>query len=292
MCSVGCCARRNVLILFLLLWSAVLLKYSVIASQSVTLGWDPSSDPNVAGYNIYYGTVSHQYTNEISAGTATSVTIGGLIEGVTYYFAATTYLTSDQESGFSDEVTYLVPAAPVNLPITNYCVVGQNVILQALAGGTYPFNYEWQLDSLDIPSVTSGILTLTNIAMNQAGAYSVIVSDDAGVITNLTIYLAVYPTAAATLTPAIFGGGPFSFNVSGVPGFGYIVQASTNLVDWESVQTNLAPFAFTDPDASFYSQRFYRTFYSDSLTTRITLGAATSARPDRFRHDYPNNDQF
>ena len=27
-------------------------------AASVTLTWDPSSDPNVAGYKIYYGTAS------------------------------------------------------------------------------------------------------------------------------------------------------------------------------------------------------------------------------------------
>jgi hypothetical protein len=269
--------KPNALNLFLLFWSAVLLKYSVIASQSVTLGWDPSSDPNVAGYNIYYGTASHQYTTEISAGTGTSVIINGLIEGVTYYFAATTYVTSDRESSFSDEVTYTVPTVTENLPITNNCVVGQNVVLKALAGETWPLNFEWQFGSTDIPSATNCILTLDNIATNQAGTYFVTVSDDAGVITNVTIYLAVYPTAAATLTPETIAGGTFAFKVSGVPGFGYVVQASTNLVDWESVQTNLAPFDFTDSDASLYSRRFYRTFSANDVTARFSLGATTSA---------------
>ena len=56
---------------------------SVVAEQSVTLGWDPSSDPNAAGYNIYYGTESHKYTEKVSAGSGTTVTISGLIEGMT-----------------------------------------------------------------------------------------------------------------------------------------------------------------------------------------------------------------
>jgi hypothetical protein len=284
-CPVGCCAKRNVLILSLPLCSAVLLNYSVIASQSVTLGWDPSSDPNVAGYNVYYGAVSHQYTNETSAGIGTSVVISGLIEGVTYYFAATSYDVFDQESSFSGE-------APYTVPIVMNCVVGQDVSLKVLAGRTPPLTFEWQFNSKDIPSSKSGILTLDNIGTNQAGAYSLAVSDAAGTITNRTIYLAVYPTAAATLTPATIAGGPFTFNISGVPGFEYIVQGSTNLVDWESVQTNLAPFAFTDPDVNLYSQRFYRTLCANGSNISFPVGARILPRVSPIKFGQPGVEQF
>jgi len=80
------------------------------ASQSVVLGWQPSSDPDVAGYRIYYGTSSHNYSETVSVGKLTSVTINGLAEGVTYYFAATTFNDQNQESGFSNEASYQVPA--------------------------------------------------------------------------------------------------------------------------------------------------------------------------------------
>ena len=73
------------------------------------LAWNASTDPNVAGYNIYYGGASGVYTNEISAGNATNVTISGLVPGTTYYFAATTYDAVGMESPFSSEVSYLVP---------------------------------------------------------------------------------------------------------------------------------------------------------------------------------------
>jgi hypothetical protein len=211
---------------------------------------------------------------------------------VTYYFAATTYNASGQESSFSDEVPYTVPITTANPPVTNNVVIGQNIILKVLAAGTGQLNYEWQFNSTDISSATNGILTLNNITMDQAGTYSVTVSDDTGMTVNVTIYLAVYPTAAATLAPAMFTGGQFSLNISGVPGFGYVVQASTNLMDWESVQTNLAPFVFTDPDASQYSRRFYRTLAAKGINTRFTLDATTSAPVNHFRFVHPDVGQF
>jgi hypothetical protein len=83
------------------------------ASQSISLAWSPSTDTNVVGYNIYYGGASGIYTNEISAGNVTNITISGLVAGATYYFAATAYDSLGNESAFSPEISYLVPA---NLP--------------------------------------------------------------------------------------------------------------------------------------------------------------------------------
>ena len=40
----------------------------------------------------------------------------------------------------------------------------------------------------------------------------------------------------------------------------YAVQASTNLVNWVSVQTNTAPFTFVDTNIAAYSKRFYRAY--------------------------------
>lgn len=84
----------------------------VQAQANVTLAWSSSSDPVVAGYNIYYGGASGVYTNKISVGTATNLTISNLIEGAEYYFVATTYSAAGAESSFSSEVSYIVPILP------------------------------------------------------------------------------------------------------------------------------------------------------------------------------------
>ena len=66
---------------------------------------------------------------------------------------------------------------------------------------------------------------------------------------------------AALLAAVASPRGQFSFRVTGVPGGQYVVQATSDLIHWTSVQTNTAPFTFQDPTASGSSQRFYRTYY-------------------------------
>jgi hypothetical protein len=89
---------------------------SVQAQANVTLAWNPIADPLVAGFNVYYGGASGVYTNEINAGTNTSVTISNMTIGATYYFASTTYSAAGAESALSPEVSYTVPPPPAVSP--------------------------------------------------------------------------------------------------------------------------------------------------------------------------------
>ena len=84
------------------------LSATVPPGQSVTLAWNPSTDPTVVGYKLYYGGASGNYTNTLSAGNATNITVSGLVEGDTYYFAAVTYDSAGVQSPFSSEVAYTV----------------------------------------------------------------------------------------------------------------------------------------------------------------------------------------
>jgi hypothetical protein len=74
--------------------------------------------------------------------------------------------------------------------------------------------------------------------------------------------LTVYATAAATLASTAHADGQYALIVAGVPGYKYVVQASTNMVNWVPVQTNTAPLTFVDTDASQFGQRFYRSVYA------------------------------
>lgn len=74
-------------------------------TASATLAWQPSSDPAVVGYKVYYGVASHDYTKTVNVGPATTATISNLVKGTTYYFAVTAYNSANVESSFSNEAS-------------------------------------------------------------------------------------------------------------------------------------------------------------------------------------------
>lgn len=75
--------------------------------RNVVLEWNPSVSADVAGYYVYYGTASSNYSCKLDAGNASSITISNLACGITYYFAATAYDANGNESAFSSEITFV-----------------------------------------------------------------------------------------------------------------------------------------------------------------------------------------
>ena len=105
---------KGPILLFLLLFLSVpvLLSTSINAhAAQVTLIWDASTSSNVAGYKLYYGTVSGSYPYYVNVGTTTSYVLSGLSTGATYYFQATASTKAGSQSGYSNEVSYTVPSA-------------------------------------------------------------------------------------------------------------------------------------------------------------------------------------
>jgi hypothetical protein len=85
--------------------------FNVIEPAQVTLTWDPNSEPDLAGYKLYYGDSSGNYTNVIDVGNEIVCTVNDLLPGETYYFTATAYNTQGFESDYSNEVVYTVPSS-------------------------------------------------------------------------------------------------------------------------------------------------------------------------------------
>ena len=89
---------------------AILAIAGIAQAATVQVTWNPNTEPDLAGYKIYYGTASGVYGDPIDVGNVT----GHVMEitpqhGATYYFALTAYDTSGNESGYSDEATCFIP---------------------------------------------------------------------------------------------------------------------------------------------------------------------------------------
>ena len=179
-----------------------------LAASSVTLAWDASTDSSVVSYNVYYGTASGSYSASISAGSATTATVSNLLDGTTYYFAATAVNSSGVESPDSNEISYTTPGSGVNQPPTldaignlaiNEDAAQQNVALTGITSGATN-----EVQTLTVsasssnpnlipnPAVsytspnTSGGLTFTPVANAYGTAIITVTVNDGQAANNLT----------------------------------------------------------------------------------------------------------
>jgi hypothetical protein len=81
-------------------------------AADVSLAWDRHRDPNVAGYQVYYGLSSRNYSAVVDVGNKTAHVVTGLQNDRRYYFAVTAYDAKRMESGFSREVVWGIDAVP------------------------------------------------------------------------------------------------------------------------------------------------------------------------------------
>ena len=103
--------RLMPLILMLLSWCTPAL------ALDITLQWNANTETDLDGYKVYYktetsgptynGTGAVEGNSPIDVGNVTQITLHGLDEDVTYFFAVTAYNTAQLESGFSNEVDAL-----------------------------------------------------------------------------------------------------------------------------------------------------------------------------------------
>ena len=91
------------------------------------------------------------------------------------------------------------------------------------------------------------------------GRYTVIVSNAYGVVTSAVARLTV--VQPAQLTAVGSAGGPFQMELTVQPGVQYSIEGSTNLLNWELLETFIAtnsPVLWSDTDATNFMLRFYR----------------------------------
>ncbi len=160
--------------------------------------------------------------------------------------------------------------APLLAPISSRTITaGSTLTLTATAADT---DQPPQLLTFSLPVApagasvdpATGILTwrpgITQAGMNP---FTLVVTDSGSpnLSATQTFNVTVNLPAPPTIQPASFTNGQFSFNITGASGPDYLVQASTNLINWITIATNNAPtppFLWSDPDTNLFTRRFYR----------------------------------
>lgn len=93
------------------LFLALALSGRIASAADLTVAWDASPDPTIAGYMIFYGTQSGLYSSSVDAGLHSSQPLTGLADGTTYYFIVRAYTTTGAMSAPSAEVAILTGAS-------------------------------------------------------------------------------------------------------------------------------------------------------------------------------------
>lgn len=107
----------------------------------------------------------------------------------------------------------------VNVQPTNRVVfVGENPSFVVGATGSLPLAYQWRLAGTNLPGATQSALTVNGAQPKDAGAYSVVVSNVAGIASSSTATL----TVLSSMTGVLAG-----WNVSALSGFGPSPFAAT-----------------------------------------------------------------
>ena len=115
--------------------------------------------------------------------------------------------------------------------------------------------------NLEVPGPT---LVLNDVGFGNAGAYDVVVSNPYGSVTSSVVHLTITLPPVVLSAPRLAGGRTnFTFLLSGLAGSNYVLQVSTNLLNWSSVSTSTIPVSgsITLSNAiSGYNRRFYRVY--------------------------------
>jgi sugar lactone lactonase YvrE len=120
----------------------------------------------------------------------------------------------------------IIPAGIASQPMSQTIKYGSNLIMSVTASGSPPFSYQWFFNGVAMDSQTNAMLSLPNVATNQAGRYSVLVTSPYDSITSHIATLTVseppiftqQPTSQSVLagnraliTAGVAGVGPLTF---------------------------------------------------------------------------------
>lgn len=183
------------------------------------LSWDEVTDPDQAGgltYNVRLGTSPGAgdivspgsspdgYRRVVRCGNAgyrTDFLIRGLHPGGTYHWSVQSVDNAFAGSPFAAEgsfVAQLLPPEILTQPRDVDVHVGGDVSFSVEATGAPPLAYQWQFNGTNLVAKTSSALELNGVQFNQAGAYSMVVSNAGGSVTSSPAWLIVLPPPSCT----------------------------------------------------------------------------------------------
>jgi len=248
--------------------NTVKFEYVVLKPLAVRINGKGTVNQN---YNGALLAINENYTMTASAASGFAFTNwmngsgNAMTNRATLQFTMVTNLTLT--ANFADvtrpALSLVTPASNTRVSNTVFAVTGKAGDNVAVGAVYYSLNgSSWTAATTGNNWTNWTALVILKSGTNTVQAYAVDTSGNTSPTNSNTVNLVVPPGAPATLDSAAYANGQYAFVVSGASGYKYMVQSSTDLVNWVSLQTNTAPFTFTDTNAGQFSQRFYRSIFN------------------------------
>jgi tellurite resistance-related uncharacterized protein len=128
----------------------------------------------------------------------------GLIDEVDYFnraLSASEIAAIYTAGAFGKCVTASAPYIYVQ-PTNQVAIVGENLSWNVVVAGTPPLAYQWQFDGTNLIGATDTTLTLTNVQLDQAGSYALVVTNVVGSIMSSNAVLTVNPIPPCIAPPS------------------------------------------------------------------------------------------
>lgn len=213
--------------------------------------------------------ISYQWTvngTNISGATNSILTVTNVQPNVAGAIYALIASNSVGMATSGPEYLHVTPSEVDVQATTLTAVVGQTVAFTASMVGQGPFTYQWRLYGTNLPSATNLVLTLNYAQLADAGAYSIVVSNSFGLVTN-SLVLTVAPTIVTNSLVNQFGfpGGTAAFSV----GLEAIIPVSYrwqfNGVDLDGATNS----SLSLTNLQYTNAGTYRVIYTDALENVI-----------------------
>ena len=152
--------------------------------QPVSLQWHKNGANLTNGGNISGATNSTLVISDISDSDAASYSV----------------VANNAKGSVSSSVATLTVIDPPSIttqPTNLLVLVGTNVTFDLTLAGAPPFSYQWQFNNTNLLNATNAIYTIPTVRTNNAGNYSLIVSNPAGSVTssNAALTVVLSPTS-------------------------------------------------------------------------------------------------
>jgi uncharacterized repeat protein (TIGR03803 family) len=187
----------------------------------------------------------------ISGATGSTLTITDISDSDVASYSVIASNPSGSVSSSSATLAVIDAPSIAVQPTNELVLLGTSVAFGVTMTGTPPFSYQWQFNNADVLDATNASYAIPSVGTNNAGDYSVVVSNQAGSVTSsnatLTVnYSLLFATQPFSQTVAAGTSVTFTATADGVPPFVFQWSFNQTPVGPPTAGTNFSSFTLTN----------------------------------------------